>query len=78
MKKRYMVLGSVMEYMADLHCLAETEEEALVQWDKAFPDCSRESFDPMVCIVKGNSPLEKHWKCDGHKRYSGGYTYANV
>jgi hypothetical protein len=64
-----------MEYMAHLQCLAASEEDALSQWDKAFPDCKREVFLPSVTEVESSPLMEKHWRGHGDRFYAGGYRY---
>lgn len=74
--KRYVVMGGVMEYMAHLHCIAESEEEALVKWDAAFPTCARAVFLPEAVSLEERSDMAKHWTHDGYRYYSGGYRYT--
>lgn len=75
-KKRYIVMGGFCEYMAHIQCIAHSEFEALEKWNDAFPDCSREVFSPEVCCVDDLPGMEKHWKGNGDRFYSGGYRYV--
>jgi len=74
--RRYIVIGGLMEYMAHLHCEADSEEEALAKWDKAFPTCDRRMFEPYALSLAKHSNMVKHWRHDGHRYYSGGYRYS--
>lgn len=67
--RRFYVFGGVMEYMFYLHCEATSEEDALVQWDRAFPDETRNNCLPRV--YPGDPDKELY-------RYeSGGYSYPS-
>lgn len=78
MTHKYIVTGGVMEYMAHLHCLATSKEDALQKWQKAFPDCHSEVFLPEVVDVDERPDMLKHWKWDGYRYYAGAYRYDRV
>ena len=69
-KTKFLVLGSCMEYMAHLCCEAESEEQALTLWDRAFQEygVSRQGFLPQVYPA----PPEK----ETYVYYSGSYNYS--
>jgi hypothetical protein len=46
--KRYLVMGSCMEYMAHLCVDASDESDALEQWKKSFPNCAMNTYMPKV------------------------------
>jgi hypothetical protein len=73
--KRYIVSGSVMEYMAHYQCLAESADAALRQWQEQFPDCPPSVYLPSVSCVEDSPWLEKHWRGHGDRFYAGGYRY---
>jgi len=73
--KRFIVMGGFCEYIADYYCLALSVEDALVQWDEAFPTCQRALFLPTVCCIEDRPDMEKYWRGHGHRVYSGGYKY---
>ena len=67
--KKFIVHGSIMEYMACLDCLATSKDDAIDQWKAAF---TPEQLGGMIPKV-WEQTTEK-WE-EGHKFYSGGYTY---
>lgn len=73
--KRYIVMGGLMEYMAHLHCEAESVDDALAKWRAAFPDCPEEAFLPEAVSLAEHPNMAKHWEYDGSRYYSGGYKY---
>jgi len=67
---RYYVFGSCMECMFHIHCEATSEDDALRQWDQAFPNCSRDICWPKVYPGDPNEDLYVY--------ESGGYIYESV
>jgi hypothetical protein len=65
--KRYYVFGGIMEYMFHLHCEAVSEEDALRQWDEAFPNETRHMCMPRVYAGDPEKDLYRY--------ESGGYEY---
>jgi len=65
--KRYLIMGSCMEYMAHLCVDAVSEAQALIEWDRAFPNCSRQNYSPKVHDGTG---------LDLYRYFSGGYHYT--
>lgn len=68
---KYVVHGSVMEYMAVLHTIASSEREALEKWTQAFTAEQRGSMTVRVWECSD----EDRWEHDGYTFYSGGYQY---
>jgi hypothetical protein len=64
---RFYVFGSVMEYTFNLHCEASSEEDALMQWDKAFPKQTRDNCSPKAFPGDPDKLLYRY--------ESGGYHY---
>jgi hypothetical protein len=84
--KRYLVTGSMMEYIASLSCWAESETEAIRKWGEAFPDCSHFNVSATAVdelsrepgLFGGDPPYilaDRMWGYSGRKFYSGGYQY---
>jgi hypothetical protein len=58
-----------MEYMFHIHCEATSEDDALRQWDEAFPDQTRNAMKPRVYSGDPNRALYVY--------ESGGYVYED-
>ena len=70
---RYIVEGSCMEYMAHVHVVAASQEEAIAKWEEAFPKESRKSYQPRAFEATG--VLAATWRHEGYRYWSGGYVY---
>ena len=69
--RKFIVMGSWCEYMADLHTLANNEEEARAAWEKAFTEDQKAGLTVKVYSVEGR--LDEFWMGDGYTSYFGGY-----
>lgn len=71
---RYLVHGTIMEYMADLHVQAPSPEAAIAAWYEAHKEVGP-SFCPRATDIDQDQHMARFWRGNGYKYYSGGYKY---
>ena len=77
-ERKFIVSGSLMEYIKSIHVLAKDEGEAMAKWVAKFGEDQVLTFQPMVYEVLPPSQDPSghdHWKGDGHAADVGGDRY---
>lgn len=66
---QFIVTGTWCEYISTLHITANSREEALAKWHKAFPD----SAGMNINVESSPDMILLFWKYDGYSYKSKGY-----
>jgi len=72
---RFIVSGNWCEYIATLHCVATSPEEAMEKWINSFSEEERAGLFVRVIDCDEKTFMLKHWEHDGYRFFSGGYIY---
>jgi hypothetical protein len=72
---RFIVMGSVMEYMAHLHIEAADKDAARAAWEDAFTSTEKASMHVSITNLAERPDMVKYWRGNGDRYYSGSYNY---